>query len=414
MLQALYSRSVESALLHIKKAIASGAAFMRSFFVGFGHKSIGDCGTTTVFNEGVSMLAAKAIQDSQLYNGQETSTRYIDMAQQAIIDPAGTFRSGQIMQRWMDFYNESQAAVDAHLRAKYPKKEGGEDEALYTKAIKARVFDIMRGFLPAGITTNVSWHVNLRQAHDRYLILKHNPVPEIQEIANEIMTKLKEKYPDSFGYSEHPTQEEYNKTTVGKYNYFSDPKPVTFSAKTSIINSELEEYMDAITTRPEKTLLPVFLEELGGVTFNFLLDFGSFRDIQRQRHGVCRMPILDTKLGFNQWYLDQLPDELREKAITLISLQKKAIEALDLPIEQKQYYVGMGFNVSCRVTYGLPATVYVVELRSGRFIHPTLRRVAHQMHHFLRASFPNLKLHSELDSDDWDIRRGKQDITRKS
>ena len=60
--------------------------FMSKFYVGYGHKSIGDCGSCTIFIEGVSMLAAKAIQDSKLYNGQEASTRYIDFSNQKMIN----------------------------------------------------------------------------------------------------------------------------------------------------------------------------------------------------------------------------------------------------------------------------------------------------------------------------------------
>jgi thymidylate synthase ThyX len=51
---------------------------METFYVGYGHASIADCGSTTIFIEGISILADKAIQDWQLYSGQETSTRYID------------------------------------------------------------------------------------------------------------------------------------------------------------------------------------------------------------------------------------------------------------------------------------------------------------------------------------------------
>jgi len=32
------------------------------------------------------MLAAKAIQDSKMYNGQEASTRYIDFSEQEMIN----------------------------------------------------------------------------------------------------------------------------------------------------------------------------------------------------------------------------------------------------------------------------------------------------------------------------------------
>jgi hypothetical protein len=73
----------------------------------------------------------------------------------------------------------------------------------------------------------------------------------------------------------------------------------------------------------------------------------------------------------------------------------------------------MGFNVACQVTYGLPATIYTVELRSSRTVHPTLRKIAHQMQAALKAQFPKLLLHCDLEADDWDIRRGAQDIMKK-
>jgi len=38
---------------------------------------------------------------------------------------------------------------------------------------------------------------------------------------------------------------------------------------------------------------------------------------------------------------------------------------------------------------------------------------AHKMHNAVSEMFPNLKLHSDLDKDDWDIRRGLADITSK-
>ena len=125
------------------------------------------------------------------------------------------------------------------------------------------------------------------------------------------------------------------------------------------------------------------------------------------------MPLLTTRFGFNNWYLEQLPPALVREARTLIREQKAGIASLKATPELAQYYIAMGFNVSCRVSYGLPATVYVTELRSGKMVHPTLRRVAHQMDKFLRRKFPVLKLHSDLDPDDWDVRRGKQDIREK-
>ena len=78
---------------------------MANFYVGYGHKSIGDCGTITLFIEGISMLAAKAIQDWPLYSGQEASTRYVDFSTQAFIDPVATKDSQEILEAWRSFYS---------------------------------------------------------------------------------------------------------------------------------------------------------------------------------------------------------------------------------------------------------------------------------------------------------------------
>ena len=73
----------------------------------------------------------------------------------------------------------------------------------------------------------------------------------------------------------------------------------------------------------------------------------------------------------------------------------------------------MGFNVACRASYGLPATIYVIELRAGKAVHPTLRKVAHKMDKALQTLFPEITLHSDLEPSSWDIKRGSQDIIEK-
>ena len=413
MMQALYSRSALSVEEHVKKVRESNSGkFMERFYVGYGHASIADCGSTTIFVEGVSMLVAKAIQDWPLYSGQETSSRYIDMSKQAIIDPVGSKESKEILNKWMKFYTESQKDVQAHIMNKYPRKTD-EDEGVYTKAVTARAFDTLRGFLPAGVATQFSWHTNLRQAHDKLVYLRRHPLAEVREVGEKILANLKEKYAQSFGHQETPEQEKYWNFIETKYNYYFNKNAKAFSAKTNINKKEISLYKDIFSKRTPKTGLPVFLAELGNVTFEFILDFGSFRDIQRHRNGVCRMPLLTTKYSFNEWYLDELPEVVKRKAIKLIGEQVKLISKLKTSEENRQYYCAMGFNVTCKVSYGLPAATYVAELRSGRLVHPTLRKIAHQMSKALIKMFPNLKLQSDFSLDDWNIRRGMQDIKEK-
>jgi len=413
MMQALYSRSPKSVTEHVEKVRQTGSGkFMETFYVGYGHASIADCGSTTMFIENISILGDKAIQDWQLYSGQETSTRYIDMSKQAIIDPLGTPESKAILDKWMNFYISNQERIQEHLMLKYPR-QADEAENVYLKAIKARSFDSLRGFLPAGITTQLSWHSNLRQAWDHLALLRHHPLEEVRQTAESILQKLKEKYAHSFSHPLNEDTEKYREAMVKKYNYYLPEVVPTFTMRTTVEATELAKYQEAIDHRPLKTGLPSFLGDLGTIAFDFFLDFGSFRDIQRHRAGICRMPLLTTNFGFHNWYLEQLPDAIRHEAEKLISEQTASLANLSATPEIKQYYVAIGFNVACRATYPLPAAVYVIELRSGRAVHPTLRQIAHKMHAAVSEKFPNLKLQSDLSLDDWDIRRGLSDIIKK-
>ncbi len=413
MMQALYSRSAKSVVEHADKVKASGSGkFMATFYVGYGHASIADCGSTTIFIENISILGDKAIQDWQLYSGQETSTRYIDMSQQTIIDPLNTPESKKIIDNWMNFYIKNQETIQQFLMTKYPR-QANEEENMYNKAIKARGFDIMRGFLPAGVTTQLSWHTNLRQAWDHLALLRHHPLDEVKQVAENILDKLKEKYAHSFSHILYEDQEKYRAIMTEKYTYFNPPNSPDFQISSTIKSEELNKYQDAIDSRPLKTGLPIIMGDLGTFTFEFLLDFGSFRDLQRHRSGICRMPLLTTDLGFNAWYLEQLPEELRKEAEKLINEQKIAINNLKTTPEIKQYYVALGFNVACHFTFPLSAAVYVIELRSNRTVHPTLRTIAHKLHRAVLELFPQLKLYSDLELDDWDVRRGTHDIIKK-
>lgn len=462
MLQALYSRSAESVEIHLNKiysarrdairdilktlradvpadiihevmdllsgnaASARAGAFMKKFLVNYGHKSIGDCGSTTLFIENVSLLAAKAIQDSPLYKGQETSTRYIDMSRQGMVDPVGTVESKAILDGWMGFYTKHQGAVAAEIRKRYPR-QSGEDEKAYEGAVKARTFDVMRAFIPAAAMTQLSLHTDLRQAGDRLTALHVHPAAEVRNVAHNVSGMLSEQYTSSGNFGgeaavsgigsagdgmerlawESEVSEEFTYEPPDSFEYFS----TNINAE-DLADNDSEEFL--FSRRPRGCVLPHWLASLGQNTWLFDLDFGSFRDIQRHRNGVCRMPLLTTNLGFETWYLDQLPADVRAEAEALISAQKIAIDKISVDAVTRQYYTSLGFKVSCLVSYALPATIYVLELRSGKMVHPTLRKVVHKMIGDFKDAFPNVPLHVDMSEDGWSVRRGTQTITERN
>lgn len=416
MLQALHSRSTGGIIEHLKMLEEKGAEnFMEKFYVGYGHKSIGDCGSATIFVEGVSMLAAKAIQDWRLYSGQEASTRYVDFSQQKFIDPTNTKEGEEILEGWRKFYLEAQEPIREHLKKQNPKGES-EKQDIYDKAIKARAFDITRSFLPAGATTNVAWRMNFRQFADEMMLLRHHPLEEVRDIAEKSEEALREIYSSSFGHKRYPDTEEYNRKWMQEKYYYQNDNAKDFVFLEDNINREvLSDYKDVLANRPAKTELPMAIAECGMISYEFLLDFGSFRDFQRHRAIVQRMPLLVRKHGFNEWYLNSLPEELREKTIKFIKSQEEKIEKLKIRKEDEQYFTAMGYLVPCRFSGDLKALVYLAELRSTRFVHPTLVAQVLKMIESLKELFEKdgLVLHLDEEPNRFDIKRGEQDIVEK-
>lgn len=416
MLQALHSRSTEGIDGHLKILAERGAEkFMSTYYVGYGHKSIGDCGTAVVFIEGISMLAAKAIQGSRLYNGQETSTRYIDFANQPFCDPVATTASKAVLENWRTFYTETTPLLIADLKKRYPK-QGEESEIIYDKAIAARAFDIMRGYLPAGASTNVAWSTTLRQFADHTQQLRHHPLAEVREIAETLEAALIATHPNSFSDKRYPETEFYTKLINDSYYYHDKFSPEFALMRDGIDHTRLKLHQELLQRRPAKTELPQWLGAYGEFVFAFTLDFGSFRDLQRHRAITQRMPLLSNDLGFHDWYLDELPTELQEKASALLKSQNKDIALLHTTPEITQYYIPMGYKTSNYLSGDLPALVYLTELRSTRFVHPTLRKRAKQIAASIQDSLSDIGIafHFDADPDRFDIKRGEHDIVKKA
>jgi thymidylate synthase ThyX len=409
MLQALYSRSPKSVKEHVKKIKEPGASakFCEVYLVQYGHKSIGDCGTVTICVENVSMLVAKAIQDWPLYNGQEASTRYLDMTKQEVLNPLGTPAGKAVQDATMAVYAWALDALVPILKELHPRKPE-EKESVWEKAIKARAFDIARSLLPAGCTTYVAWHTNLRQAHDKLRELEFHPLKEPRDVGGAILSGVKARYPSSFSHRPNPAEDDYLRESMARFAYWFEP--ITGFSYTPWLDTDgLRFERKLLASRPPRAELHQRFRQYGTITFRFPIDFGSYRDLQRQRSSVQEMPLLTTKLGFHQWYLDNLPPGAAEKVEEI----RKRVNALECDDLVKQYYVPMGFLVPVRMTCTLPSAVYIAELRSGTTVHATLRPIAQKIAETVKDLVPGIAMHHDMSPDTWTIKRGTQDIVKK-
>lgn len=418
MLQALYSRDPNSVYDHLEKLKNTPSGkFMDTYYVNYGHKSIGDCGISILFIENVSMLAAKAIQDWHLYNGQEVSTRYVDYCKQPFIIPSLNKEEESfkvIHEKLRNFYISNLPKLKEFLKLKYPIKTE-EKPLIYNKAIAAKAFDILRGFLPAGASTSLSISCTLRQFADKLMYLRNHPLEEVRQIAESMKEVLQKGNPHSFNHKIYEENEKYIKTFMDNKYYFN-PKQ-KFSdfelSNTSLDYSIISEYQELISNRPPKSELPPILSQCGNLSFEFLLDYGSYRDLQRHRSVSQTMPLLTINNGFEAWYLRQLPEDIKFEALELLKDIEYYISISNVDQIYFQYIIPMGYKVPIRLVGNLPSIIYISELRSSATVHQTLRiraiQIAKELQNILGKDCINVIEDKEI----FDVKRGNQDIVQK-
>jgi len=436
MLQALYSRSADSVEVHLEKLKKTGSGkFMEQYYLGYGHASIADCGFITLYIEGVSMLAAKAIQDNLLYNGQESSSRYIDWSTQPFYNPFGD--SGNllnkvafaqekaaegVLQSMRNFYVTQKPIIVEHLKQQYPIKEG-EKELTYEKAILAKSFDILRGFLPCGATTNLSWCTSLRKANEHLQYLSLHPLEEVRDLAHDIHAQLVVAYPNSiikelynYDHADPYLKRKDHYYTYGFEDFHMEIPIVVFHPNDSLIYlhtfNGLPDNSIGIKNRQRKFPLPKHrIGFKSRIISNIEIDFGSYRDLQRHRAGYCGVPVVTTYGGFHSWYFDQLPESSKKEALELF-LRIDNLLGKDFHTLKAQYILPMGMIVAVDLDYDVHQALYVSELRSQQTVHATLRPVAQEIGKFLENEL-GIKTYCDLSEDVWNTRRGTQDIVPK-
>jgi hypothetical protein len=257
-----------------------------------------------------------------------------------------------------------------------------------------------------------------------------------------MFAKFMEKYPHSFNGDELDMDRTSDRDTYAAAfaarNHFQTADQIearfhlTQNEKEELAQGELvvrrntidlvglnEQEKNILQKRPKGAPLPSRLAAYGSYNFLFLLDFGSFRDIQRHRNGVCQIPVVDGRYGIHPWYLHELEATLSSDDFAKlqhdIAAQFEAIKALPQANDlDSQYYYPMGTMALVQVSYSVPQTQYVGELRSGKTVHGSLRPIAQKMLQVLETDLPDIALYGDMDAENFTAKRGEQTIMAKA
>jgi thymidylate synthase ThyX len=182
-------------------AVQQAEAFYERVLVGYGDDSVAELGGAHLACEGVSNIAAKALEDSRIgISPLEKSTRYVVfnrkltgryryLREQTIMESRHAARYEAALDRLFDCYSALLEPTIASVRAQTPRDEGTSERA-YNSATRAKACDLLRGLLPMAALTNVGLFGNGRAFEYVLTKLYAAPHPELHELAGSMQTAL--------------------------------------------------------------------------------------------------------------------------------------------------------------------------------------------------------------------------------
>jgi thymidylate synthase ThyX len=433
-------------------AVRQAEAFYERVLIGYGDDSVAELGGAHVACEGISNIAAKALEDSRLgISPLEKSTRYVVFNRK--LDGRYRYaREPQIMasrhaERYeaaldglFDAYSALLEPMIASVRARTPREEGTSERA-YNSATRAKACDLLRGLLPMATLTNVGLFGNGRAFEYLLTRLYASPLAELPALAADMQTALDALIPSfvkraasergraqqaylrgmrervaalgvgswgiGVGDAEFPTPNSQLPTPVTLVEYDPDAEAKTVAAilypHTDLPLEQVRALVGGLAAEERLAIIRAYVGERGSrfqrpgrafeepyYSFDILADLGAYRDLQRHRILTQDRQRYTIQHGY------VTPVELKDAGLarTYVQALERAAEvvetiAADLP-EQAQYAVPMAFRVRWRIKLNLRAAYHMAELRSAPQGHPAYRRIAQAIYERIRAVHPVL------------------------
>lgn len=418
------------------------AEFHDKWVVGFGHSSIAEHAVISLAVENVSNIATKVIEDSRLASFTEKSSRYQIFNKEKLYMPENVMNSElkgtylDAVDSLMDAYSEMTQPMLDFVKQKYPRPDD-QDEKLYNMISKARACDNLRYLLPTAALTNLGMTINTRELEHLIKKILSHPLKEMQDIGKEIKEKAMEAVPtlikfadknkyisetkeqlkkiadwelgEGAGNNQAVTIVDYDANAVNKlvaailYPY-SNLSHEEIQKKVSHLSDEKKEkIIDETLKRRDKFDAP--LRELEHVyyTFDILLDYGAFRDVQRHRMCTQSNQPVTVVHGYD------LPPEIREAGFEdrFKEVVEKSVEAYNeiykIFPEEAQYVVPFCFRKRVLITWNLRELHHFISLRSGKKGHASYRRIAQECWRKLNEIQPLLAKYIRVDMDEMNV-----------
>lgn len=454
---AMYSRSKLSIRESIKKVTEEKSGkFFETYYFQYGHASIADNAHIPLAMEGIPEIAAYEIEDEQLWDGQERSTRYQSFDGDGVYFVPAFVRHTPYQGPYetiADFlltkYRQYSKECFEHLHKRHPCPADMPEDA-YERTLKARAFDVSRYWLFNGILTSVGQITSARTLERQISRLLASEYYDVVELAKQIKEACSAKPFCPEGKDEPsvaPTLVKY--ANVNGYmvrlrafmdvfmkekglfginpdnpllaeNYtmlmprFDDLRREIL---TSLIYQESQlpyrmvydivkrmgehEVVDLVSAahalRDKHDELPRTFAAGPAIQFDVCMDIGGRRDLHRHRNCIQIHQKFTVQRGFD---VPALVTEMgwEEDYVNNMTHVAQRIEELSRGVgNNADYLIPFAFRAGTVYKMDYRQCEYLTALRSGPAVHFSCRKVVCSMDEQVRASvFPGLDPHSRV------------------
>ena len=304
------------------------ADFHERWVLGYGHASVAEHAIIHLAVENVSRLACDTLEDNRLGSYTEKSSRYQLLESNAFFtpkeldaDPKAKAVYVAACRTLFDVYQRLIDGTIAYLATIHPQKEGERDGA-YTLRLRREATDSCRFVLPASALTNVGVTMNSRTLEHAVRKLLSSALDEERTLGEELKQQAKTITPTLIRHAERNEYLELSRSGLEEQTESRLPQPPSSDPGARSVSARLVDYDATAQTRLVAALLyrnahasyhdvwkhagslsavqqeEVITTALGDLgphdspvreleqveyTFEYLMDYGAYREFKRHR-----------------------------------------------------------------------------------------------------------------------------------
>jgi thymidylate synthase ThyX len=419
--------------------------FHEKWVVGYGHASVAEHAVVHLAIEDVSIIATKIIEDTRLASYTEKSTRYVLFDGEKFCRVPRLMRSPHatlyenIMRFLLSTYVALVPRVVASIKSRVPRRTA-QGERAYETACHAKAYDLLRYLLPTATLTNLGLTINARALEHLLTKLLSDPLEEVRDIGAVMKHEAEKVVPTLLKYANHnaylaetaQAMRQLGQDVLAEDGPLETPAvtlvrfPVDAEEQlaaailygyTGVAWLQIVERVSKLSTEARARIIDEYLVRRGlhdqplralehlYYTFDIVLDYGAYRDIQRHRMATQTRQSLSTRYGYS------VPDDLVAYGLgdAFRTCMERAADAYDRIAEEypleAPYVLPLAYRMRVLFTWNLRELFHFIQLRSAKQGHFSYRRIAQQVYAEIERVHPALARYIRVDPADYQLGR---------